>query len=210
MSKLLGPLAGALIVLGSTAAYAEVTTASGAAYASLCQSRGVPLPPTWGTSAWKFNGALTDAQEFILAQKKAHVYYYQSTSPAGLCMALPRSSPGLGKVGQASFGVICQGSNGKVCFWDNADEVPWNDANGNTVLSAQVVITSTSAGSIPNPPVWIGGAALANHNGGMCSDCHAGENPFTFIWARRSISTASESPRAPASGTTPSCPLVGT
>jgi len=46
------------------------------------------------------------------------------------------------------------------------------------VFSEQKTIASTNAGDWDG--TFIGGAALANHPGGTCSDCHAGENPFSI------------------------------
>ena len=155
---------------------AETTSLSGAQYANLCMSRGVPLPPKWGTNAWQFSGILADSEEFILKSRVAHVYYYESASPPGLCFALPRTTAAKDQVPRASFGVICQGESGKVCFWDNAAAVDWDPRNGTTVFSEQKTIASTDAGALDG--TFIGGAALATHPGGICSDCHAGENPF--------------------------------
>lgn|GEM_PF-2766654 len=159
--------------LSAAPALAEPTTSSGRQYARDCRARGVPLPPTWGSSSWKFSGILTDAQEFILSQRTAHVYYYESA--LGLCIALPRAEGD--RVPAASFGVICLGTSGSSCFWDNAQPVEWDRDNGDTVYSERARITSTF---VDDPGPWIGGADLATHPGGTCSDCHAGENPFVI------------------------------
>jgi hypothetical protein len=174
-------LGGALMCSAAAASSvrAEVTTLGGAAYAGLCQSRGVPLPPKWGTSAWKFNGSIGPQDTFIVRGKKANVYY--ATSSQGLCMALPRSAEGSGEVTKAAFGVICQSnSNGKVCFWDNAGTIGWDDRNGTTVFSEQVVIASTTPSELDGR--FIGGADLAPpHPGGPCTDCHTGRNPYIVV-----------------------------
>lgn len=155
-------------------ARAEATTLSGADYAALCESRGVPLPPQWGSSAWDFRGTLNDNQEFILGARVAHVYTYENAS--GICFALPRVASALDRVGRASFGVICQGTSGKVCFWDNTSAVDWDARNGTTVYSERKHIASTDAALLDG--TFIGGADLVAHIGGECTDCHSGKNPF--------------------------------
>ena len=82
-------------------AHADVTTNSGADYATECESKGVPLPPTWGTSSWKFNGEMGPnsnplIENFIIPMRPALVYY--AYTPQGLCMALPRPAGGTGTV----------------------------------------------------------------------------------------------------------------
>jgi len=57
--------------------------------------------------------------------------------------------------------------------------VPWDATNGATVVSAQVVMASTNPADLDGN--FIGGGALANHNGGMCTDCHAGRNPYIVM-----------------------------
>jgi len=61
-------------------------------------------------------------------------------------------------------------------FWDNARDVSWSPSNGTSVSSAGAVIASASGTGLDG--TFIGGAALAAHPGGVCTDCHAGENAF--------------------------------
>ena len=169
-------------LLAAKTARAELTNNSGADYAVQCQSEGVPLPPNWGSSAWIYNGALSPNQSFNDSADWSLIYYYVSTSfPQGICLANPRPpyEPGGGTEGNHTnlFGVICQGSNGKVCFWDAPGPIGWDPRNGSTIYSQTGVITSTSASGIPTPPLWLGGAAIDGGQG-ICTDCHAGENPF--------------------------------
>ena len=153
----------------SAFAHAETTLTSGQEYADLCQARGVPLPPPWGSPSWIYNGSLAPYE--LLAGAgigPAHVHYYVSTSPSGLCMALPR-----GDMGQpvSTFGVICQGDTGYACFWDDANQqIPWATA------TSQIPIVSGAADA-----KWWGGARLETEDGGMCADCHRGENAFVVL-----------------------------
>ena len=68
------------------------TTAGGEAYRTLCRDNGVPVPPDWGTSGWIPRGVLTT--EFISADRQAEVFTFQSASPEGMCIALPRFDEG--------------------------------------------------------------------------------------------------------------------
>jgi hypothetical protein len=124
------------------------TTASGEEYIAECRRAGVPIPPTWGTSAWQHEGDL--ATNFVGSGNPASVYSFESTQPDGICIALPRiDGPTIDLLG-----IICLGrETSNACFWDRAD----------TPLGDEVPITS-----------FVGGAAL----GDVCSDCHAGANPF--------------------------------
>jgi hypothetical protein len=189
------------ILTGGTAR-AELTNLTGAAYASLCQSRGVPLPPPWGSSKWKYNGRF--AMSFNINDNWSYIYYWldQSSTSPGMCVANPR--PGIdftmtpwGTENSTSvFGVICQGTNGKACFWDITADMPWNPSNGQTIYSPTPTgpIVPDSSGKTP---LWVGGAAL-DGNGGACTDCHSGENvyinhPGTATDIVASLSTADRS-----------------
>lgn len=132
------------------------TTNSDQAYINECRSAGVPIPPAWGDAAWKSRGRL--ATKFIVANQEAAVWTFESSSPRGLCIGLPRFAAGASVSG--AFGIICQGNDtGKACFWDSEGV----NLSGTTPLLK-----------------WNGGAGLkANElKGGICTDCHAGENPF--------------------------------
>jgi hypothetical protein len=124
------------------------TSASGREYIAQCREAGVPIPPTWGTVSWVHEGDLTT--NFVGSGNPASVFTAESTSPDGICVALPRISGNTISL----LGIICLGRDtSNVCFWDRA----------NTPVNAQVPIED-----------FLGGAAL----GDVCSDCHAGENPY--------------------------------
>ena len=141
----------------------RLTGSGGAAYRAECMANGVPIPPDFGPgSAWVSRGLIPQSSLFIEANSGAEVLTFQSTSPEGMCIALPRFNTTTNEV--ILDGVICLGKRtSKVCFWDNekngvpfkftrGDAVPFNNFGGGTELLAAI--------------------------GGVCSDCHAGENPY--------------------------------
>jgi hypothetical protein len=136
------------------------TNNSGAAYLAECANAGVPTPPDWGSAQWTNNGELTN--EFISSGSRARVFYRKSTSPEGVCYALPRddgSNIGL-------LGIICMGKqSSKVCFWDNQE----NDQGFSIGLGDSVPIAD-----------FAGGAELLGGSGGTCTTCHSGENPYVI------------------------------
>ena len=137
--------------LGERSPAPSLTTGnSGAAYINECRAAGVPIPPDWGSPLWRSRGILQD--EFISAEKEAEVFTFESTSPRGVCIALPRSTGNTIDL----LGIICQGNDtSKTCFWDTA-RVPKGSSKPLTAFK--------------------GGAALAG--GDVCTDCHAGNNAF--------------------------------
>jgi len=141
------------------------TSSGGQAYIDECKAAGVPTPPKWGTSQWKPRGELTS--EFLDPSLKAEVYTFQSSSPEGMCIALPRSSGNNIKL----LGIICLGkATSNVCFWDNQKSINGTVQNYDIPLGTQVSITSG----------FRGGGDLVASAGGMCTDCHSGENPYVL------------------------------
>jgi hypothetical protein len=135
------------------------TSSSGQQYINECAADKVPIPPSWGTSSWVNRGRMPFV--FISAGMPADVYTFTSSSPRGVCIALPRRSGNTIPL----LGIICQGQDtSKACFWDNKH-------TGNpppTITDGQVVPLST----------FLGGGDLVGNGGGTCTDCHAGENPY--------------------------------
>ena len=169
------------------------TTNSGAAYQAECQANGVPIPPDIGSSAWTLSSIggdnkfplpvvamPTPANQKLFPDGRlflptgAQVYVYKSTAPEGMCIALPRSSnPGGGSSNIIGLdGVICMGkATSKVCFWDNqAPDGPGQP--GPAVTFPEGTVTPLSQ--------FAGGADLFGGSGGVCTVCHAGENPYTM------------------------------
>jgi hypothetical protein len=141
--------------------FALSTTAGGEAYRQLCRSNGVPVPPDWGASPWVARGILDN--EFISADKQAEVFTFQSASPEGMCIALPRfDASDTIKL----LGIICLGkASGKVCFWDN-------QSGGTQFFPRRGEVVPFSR--------FGGGADLVGNVGGVCTECHAGENPYVI------------------------------
>lgn len=145
---------------GATAPSALVTNLSGAAYVRECFNQGVPVPPAWGSPQWVSQGGPLTPDFLGGGQTEAEVFSFESVSPRGICIALPRASGNT--IGL--LGIICQGSDtGRACFWDNQR----NDAQYNIAKGTNVPLSD-----------FAGGAELDGGTGGVCTKCHAGENPF--------------------------------
>lgn len=151
----------------------SVTSAGGQAYRDLCRNNGVPIPPNWGTAGWISRGTLNpdpdgagplNGDVFIIAGSEAEVFTFQSSSPEGMCIALPRSAPGSNTI--PTLGIICQGKqSSKACFWDN-------QSNGSTF--------SLQKGEVRPFADFAGGADLVGNVGGVCTECHTGENAYNI------------------------------
>jgi hypothetical protein len=98
--------------------------------------------------------------DFLGSPPEAEIFTFESESPRGVCMALPRSAGNTIRL----LGIICLGTySSKSCFWDNQRNKQQFNIPKNT----------------PAPlSEFAGGADLYLGSGGVCTDCHAGENPF--------------------------------
>lgn len=173
---------------GFSATVLRSTTNIGAAYIAECQANGVPTPPDIGSGAWtlsSFGGNNKFPQlppnstasppgntgELFLPTG-AQVYVFKSNTPEGMCIALPRSNnPGGGSSNTIDLdGVICLGkTTSKACFWDNqAPDGP--GAPGPAVTFPEGTVKPISQ--------FAGGADLFGGTGGVCTRCHAGQNPY--------------------------------
>jgi hypothetical protein len=162
------------------------TINKGQAYIDECANAGVPIPPSIGVldpngvTGWKSQGFIDPTLQFIV-QSPAQVRTYKSTSPPGMCIALPRyTDASLATV--ALDGVICLGQTGKVCFWDN--QKPTSAAPGAPVKGFPFPAGTVIPIGVPNLAInpaglyQAGGAEIENGTGGVCTDCHAGQNPY--------------------------------
>jgi hypothetical protein len=160
----------------------SVTANSGQEYINECSAAGVPIPPTInvmdpaGTAGWKSQGFIPEALQFIV-NTPAEVRTYQSASPEGMCIALPRySDSSLSTV--MLDGVICLGrQTSKVCFWDNQ----WTDPATGMVddfLFAAGEQIPIGVPTMNGGKYQAGGKEIEFGPGGVCTDCHAGENPY--------------------------------
>ncbi|WP_306536594.1 hypothetical protein [Geobacter sp.] len=169
----------------------SVTTSSGQAYIDECAAAGVPIPPTInvmdpaGLTGWKSQGFIPTGSQFIVGTP-AEVRTFKSSSPEGMCYALPRYT-------DASLdtvfldGVICMGKqSSKVCFWDNQWTVGGTVQAFDFPAGTQIPIgvPTTSGGKYQG-----GGKEIEFGPGGVCTDCHAGENPY-IIHPKANLATS--------------------
>jgi uncharacterized repeat protein (TIGR01451 family) len=131
-------------------------------YLEQCKVAGVPRPPDWDLtqSQWMSTGVLYEADLFIGADLTAAVYVSKTDAPLGVCIANPRARADIVQL----LGIICLGKeSGNACFWDNQEDD----------MSKPFPLTNTRA--ITD---FAGGPELYGGWGGICTDCHSGENPF--------------------------------
>jgi hypothetical protein len=156
----------------------SATINSGQAYVNECMANQVPLPPpigvldAAGTSGWKSLGFIPQASQFITGTP-AELRVF--TSPSGMCFALPRYSDGSLSTVMLD-GVICLSKiSSKVCFWDN-------QMGGSTFQFAagtRIPIGVADAAVDPSLRYQAGGKEIENNpSAGICTDCHAGRNPY--------------------------------
>ncbi|MBK8277280.1 MAG: hypothetical protein IPK92_16060 [Nitrospira sp.] len=158
----------------------SATTNSGQSYIDECTAAKVPIPPTInqmdpaGLTGWKSQGFIPPAEQFIVGTP-AELRTYKSTTPEGMCYALPRYTDGT-KTMVSLDGVICLSQEtSKVCFWDNSK----NGSSFSFPAGTRIPIGVPNATIDPAGRYQAGGAELAIGNpGGVCTDCHAGENPY--------------------------------
>lgn len=165
--------------IGSGGAAAETATdKKGQEYIDQCMKNGVPIPPTIndldpaGLAGWKSQGFIPQADQFIVGTP-AELRSF--TSADGMCFALPRYTDAK-KTTVMLDGVICLGRNtSKACFWDNQWTV--NGVVDDFVFGATELIPigvpTTKGGKYQ-----AGGDEIEFGPGGVCTDCHAGENPY--------------------------------
>jgi hypothetical protein len=161
----------------------QPTTNEGQAYIDECAANEVPIPPTInvmdqanGTAGWKSEGFIPTGDQFI-TQTPAEVRTF--TSPKGMCIALPRYTDNSKTVVKLD-GVICLSKiTSKVCIWDNQK---WDPATmrprGFNFGGTEQIPIGVPGPINPSGKFQAGGAGLENGTGGVCTDCHAGENPY--------------------------------
>ena len=151
------------------------TELQGAEYIELCRSQQVPVPDTVldeGDSRWTSHGILSTN----LIGGNAEVWTYESTSPAGVCIALPRWNSNDEAM---ILGLICMSKvNGKTCFFENPNPSVW----GTSLFPRGETLDINE---------FVGGADLVPNAQGVCSDCHSGENPFVLHPADPAFASAS-------------------
>jgi hypothetical protein len=94
--------------------------------------------------------------------------------PLGMCIALPRYTDNTKTTVQLD-GVICLGqASSEVCFWDNQMNGMGFFFPAGTKIPIGVPDTSIN----PLGQYQAGGFELNNGSGGICTECHAGQNPY--------------------------------
>ena len=156
----------------------SATVNSGQAYINECIANQVPIPPSigvlepTGTSGWRSLGFIPQASQFITgtpAELRTFV------SPEGMCFALPRYSNSTLTTVMLD-GVICLSKiTSKVCFWDN-------QMGGSTFqfpAGTTIPIGVANAAVDPSLRYQAGGKEIENNpTAGVCTNCHAGQNPY--------------------------------
>lgn len=157
---------------------ALVTANSGAAYLAECASWNVPIPPAigvmdpTGTAGWRSLGFIPIPDQFI-GFSPAELREFHSAD--GVCLALPRyADASLATIDLD--GVICLSQiTSKVCFWDNqmgGTTFPYSSSDQIPIGVPDLLVD-------PLGRYQAGGAEIEfNTAAGVCTDCHAGENPY--------------------------------
>ena len=112
------------------------------------------------------NGTLADP--FISVSLKADVYVFESATPRGVCLALPRHKDAA-DADHELLGIICMGEqtdtkNANACFWDNQ-----KDKKSTPI---------PNSGLFPLNTYFAAGQELDGGEGGTCTACHAGETSY--------------------------------
>lgn len=157
----------------------SATMNAGQLYLNECAANKVPIPPPInrmdpaGLTGWKSQGFIPTASQFIVGTP-AEVRTYKSTSPEGMCYALPRYTDAT--LTQVELdGVICMSrETSKVCFWDNQ----MNKVGFTFPAGTQIPIGVPDLSVDPAGRYQAGGFELLGGSGQVCTDCHAGENPY--------------------------------
>ncbi|MEA2343761.1 MAG: hypothetical protein QOF63_1930 [Thermoanaerobaculia bacterium] len=160
------------------------TINTGQAYIDECTANQVPIPPSIGviddvngTAGWKRLGYIPAASQFI-TNTPAQLRVYHSTSPEGMCVALPRYTDASLTTVKLD-GVICLSQvTSKVCIWDNQMAVPPSSGKGKGFNFGVNDVIPIGVPSMPGGQYQGGGREIELGSGGVCTDCHAGENPY--------------------------------
>ena len=157
------------------------TTSSGQAYLDECTAADVPVPPPIGvldpagTSGWRKEGFIPQYPQFIVGTPAELRSFRVPDGPLkGMCFALPRyTDTSLSTV--KLDGVICLSqTTSKVCFWDNQMRGSGFPFPSGTRIPIGVPDTAID----PSGRYQAGGCELEGGSGGVCTDCHAGQNPY--------------------------------
>ncbi len=163
----------------------QATTNGGQLYLDECANatNQVPIPPSIGIRGpanvdhWTSQGFIPPGEQFIIGSP-AEVLTFENSK--GMCIALPRYNSS--KTTVEADGVICLSKiTSRVCIWDN--QMPTLDTTDdpkNMFIKTYPASAIVPIG-VPTSPGGIyqaGGAEIENSANGICTDCHAGENPY--------------------------------
>ena len=138
-----------------------ITNDGGTKYRQECEEAGVPIPKSIFSSEWDFQGIFNNA--FSSPETQSEIWLYTSDSPQGVCIGLPRYTISGDSVSDESllFAIICLGTQrNNACFFDNP-------RGKSFTRNVEIPIRE-----------FLGGSDLVSNGQGICSDCHAGENPY--------------------------------
>ncbi|MEY4590589.1 MAG: hypothetical protein RL497_2665 [Pseudomonadota bacterium] len=159
----------------------KFTINSGQAYINECRNAGVPIPPPinqmdpTGLTGWRVEGFIPQSLQFIVGTP-AELRSYRSITPEGMCYALPRYTDST-RTQVSLDGVICLGKqSSNMCVWDNQMPNAAGQVRGFTFGASEIIPIGVP--SVPGGKYQAGGAEIEFGNGGECTDCHAGENPY--------------------------------
>ena len=125
-----------------------------AKYCADCLAAGVPEPPALSSGKWQSKGTV---DKKFTSEDVKDILVYESSSPPGVCVALPRGDG----ADISLLGVICQSQKtGKACFWDNVDSA------GDRITDADVANIDVAK--------FQNGDQLEED----CTDCHRGDNVY--------------------------------
>ncbi|MFA5965742.1 MAG: hypothetical protein WC804_17130 [Sphingomonas sp.] len=158
------------------------TMNKGQAYINECAAKDVPIPPPIGqldpagTAGWKTQGFIPTGNQFIaqdFGPSPAEIRTFENAN--GMCIALPRYSD-TGKSTVVLDGVICLSNKpaSNVCIWDNQ----MNGTGFSFAAGTKIPIGVPDLAVNPSGKYQAGGYELLGGTGGVCTDCHAGENPY--------------------------------
>ncbi len=158
-----------------------VTSNTGQAYIDECRANQVPIPPSInqmdpaGTAGWKIEGLIPQTQQFI---EFTPAQLRSFRAPNGVCIALPRFTDATMSTVFLD-GVICQSNvTSKVCFWDNQRANPPGGGFGQGFSFGATTIVPIGVPATPGGLYQGGGKEIEFGTGAVCTDCHAGENPY--------------------------------
>lgn len=143
-------------------------------YMTMCRQNSVPLPPTWDPTMNNWDRVGVQRKLFISANSTTEVWKYNSTSPAGLCIALPRMMNGSDIQNNVELlGIICQSeTTGKACFWDNVRRPTPTETGRRPGDGRNRYVGRDTIGL--DPVNMRDGYNLVEN----CTNCHRGDNVF--------------------------------